>query len=760
MGTPTDVTVLHLPDQPSTALRDREEAEIYVAMVCFKHGPPRLHGVELEWTVHHRNDPSRPLDASLLRAALGPHAPQTINPHHDQLQLPAGSLITVEPGGQVEISTPPTRSVAGLIAVATADAATLADLLGECGLVLGDHGTDPHRPPNRLLQVPRYAAMQSVFDLIGPHGSRMMCSTASIQVCLDAGEADQIATRWQAAYALGPALVALFANSPNLNGRPTGWASSRLRATLSTCPPFTLPPEPSAVPASDGNLYGTAYEGGASNYGTVFKFTSSGTSGTLTVLHSFDLTDGSYPQGALVQATDGNLYGTTSQGGNVAPTAGTIFEITEGGKFSSLYSFDETTVPHPAGGLVQATNGSFYGTTASTVFNLSVGLPRFVKTEPTSGKVGAAVIILGTTLTGATKVEFNGTPATFTVVSSSEIETTVPAGATTGKVSVVTASGTLYSNTNFVVPQSALATSTALSSTPNPSNLGQSVTFTAKVTVTPPGTGTPTGTVTFLNGTTTLGSAALSSGEAVYATSGLSAGSHSMTAKYGGSTSFLGSTSPVLTQQVNTVTLSPTALNFGTQPVKTTTAAPTVTLTNNLSTAVTISGISFTGTDPGDFAQSNTCGSSVAAKGKCTISVKFTPQATGTRTATLNVKDSANNSPQTVSLTGTGELQVAWTPTSLTFAAQAVKTSSAAQTVTLTNDLSTALIISGISFTGTDPSDFAQTNTCGSSVAAKGKCTLSVKFTPQATGTRTATLNVKDTANNSPQTVKLTGTGE
>src|ERR1035437_6588409 len=143
-------------------------------------------------------------------------------------------------------------------------------------------------------------------------------------------------------------------------------------------------PNGELVQASDGNLYGTAYEGGASNYGTVFKFTSSGTSGTLTVLHSFDLTDGSYPQGALVQATDGNLYGTTSQGGNVAPTAGTIFEITEGGKFSSLYSFDETTVPHPAGGLVQATNGSFYGTTASTVFNLSVGLPRFVKTEPTS----------------------------------------------------------------------------------------------------------------------------------------------------------------------------------------------------------------------------------------------------------------------------------------------------------------------------------------------------------------------------------------
>jgi glutamate--cysteine ligase len=250
MGTPTEVTAPPLPKQPSRALRDREEAEMYVAMVCFKHGPPRLHGVELEWTVHHGSDPSRPLDASLLRLALGPHAPQTINPQHGQLHLPAGSLITVEPGGQVEISTPPTRSAAYLISVANADAAALADLLHDHGLVLGDYGTDAHRPPNRLLQVPRYEAMQAAFDLIGPQGSRMMCSTASMQVCLDAGEADQCATRWRAAHALGPSLVALFANSPNLNGRPTGWASSRLRATLGTCPPFTLPPEPSDDPAN------------------------------------------------------------------------------------------------------------------------------------------------------------------------------------------------------------------------------------------------------------------------------------------------------------------------------------------------------------------------------------------------------------------------------------------------------------------------------------------------------------------------------
>ena len=249
MDTPTEVTPAPAPVRPWATLHHRDQAEGYVAMVCFKHGPPRLHGVELEWTVHQVSDPRHPLDAGLLRLALGRHAPQTINPRHTQLPLPAGSLVTVEPGGQVEISTPPTSSPGDLVAVATADEAALAGLLERYGLVLGDHGTDAYRLPSRLLQVPRYAAMQAAFDLIGPQGSAMMCSTASLQVCLDAGSPGESVTRWAAVHSMGPALVALFANSPYLAGRRTGWASSRLRATLGTCPPFTLPPQPSDDPA-------------------------------------------------------------------------------------------------------------------------------------------------------------------------------------------------------------------------------------------------------------------------------------------------------------------------------------------------------------------------------------------------------------------------------------------------------------------------------------------------------------------------------
>jgi uncharacterized repeat protein (TIGR03803 family) len=209
------------------------------------------------------------------------------------------------------------------------------------------------------------------------------------------------------------------------------------------------------VQGTDGNFYGTTSQGGSSTActfgcGTVFKITSAG---TLTTLHSFVGTDGESPFGALVQATDGNFYGTTQNGG--ANGDGTIFEITPTGTLTTLHSFDGADGDEPRAGLVQATNGIFYGTTEfggnhnGTVFSLSVGLGPFVKTLPASGKVGAAVKILGTNLTGATSVTFNGTAATFIVVSKSEITTTVPTGATTGTVEVTIPSRTLKSNAKF-----------------------------------------------------------------------------------------------------------------------------------------------------------------------------------------------------------------------------------------------------------------------------------------------------------------------
>jgi glutamate--cysteine ligase len=221
-------------------IRSLADAEGYVALICFKHGPPELAGVELEWTVHHRDRPDRPLDGAHLVRALGPHAPATLTSTVGT-PLEQGSLVTVEPGGQVELSSRPCSSLSSLIDSVGRDRAALDSLLGSTGLVRGTTGLDPFRPPRRLLDVPRYAAMQAYFDRIGPHGSVMMCSTASTQVCLDAGTGADLAARWRALHVAGPALVALFANSPAAAGRRTGWASSRLRATLGSCPPHTHP---------------------------------------------------------------------------------------------------------------------------------------------------------------------------------------------------------------------------------------------------------------------------------------------------------------------------------------------------------------------------------------------------------------------------------------------------------------------------------------------------------------------------------------
>ena len=159
-------------------LRARVEAEAYVASVCFKHGPPRLTGVELEWTVHHRDDPRRRLDLATLAAALGDHSPPTLIPDSPHQPLPAGSTVTLEPGGQVEISSQPAADFATLIDAVTADHRTLSHLLDEVGLALGDRGADPFRTPARMLHTPRYAAMERAFTPIGPHGITMMAASA------------------------------------------------------------------------------------------------------------------------------------------------------------------------------------------------------------------------------------------------------------------------------------------------------------------------------------------------------------------------------------------------------------------------------------------------------------------------------------------------------------------------------------------------------------------------------------------------------
>jgi uncharacterized repeat protein (TIGR03803 family) len=289
------------------------------------------------------------------------------------------------------------------------------------------------------------------------------------------------------------------------------------------CPEGLLPVA-ALMQGTDGNLYGTTSRGAASNAGTLFKITPTGeltlldtfdgydgeattapliqvgqalygvtteggrggdgfyNSGTVFVspaagklkpLYSFCFYadcvgwgfDGSYPEG-LILAGDGNFYGTTQDGGyyyDNGSGGGTIFKITPTGTLTELYGFceqlydcaDGTT---PQAGLVQATNGIFYGTTEwggtfgqGTVFSLSLGLGPFVESNPAFGKAGYKINILGNNLKSTTSVTFNGTPAAFAVISGTHIEVTVPIGATTGTIEVTTPTGALSSNVAFQV---------------------------------------------------------------------------------------------------------------------------------------------------------------------------------------------------------------------------------------------------------------------------------------------------------------------
>lgn len=209
--------------------------------------------------------------------------------------------------------------------------------------------------------------------------------------------------------------------------------------------------------ARNGNLYGTSENGGTIGGGSVFEITPAGAYSTIYSFCSLQFcTDGDLPRGGLVQATNGILYGTTSTGGTLT---GTVFSISAAGTLHTIHNF--TGFAHgsmPEGSLLQATDGNLYGVTNGggvggdgAIFRVLTGLTPFVQAVPLAGTGSAQVLILGNNLSTATAVSFNGTAASFTVVSDTEIATTVPSGATTGNVTVTTSSATLDSNVAFRV---------------------------------------------------------------------------------------------------------------------------------------------------------------------------------------------------------------------------------------------------------------------------------------------------------------------
>jgi len=502
------------------------------------------------------------------------------------------------------------------------------------------------------------------------------------------------------------------------------------------------------VQGADGNFYGTTI-GGGDNAGTVFKITPDG---TLTTLHIFEEDDGLSPMGTMVQGTDGNFYGTTNGGG--ANFEGSVFKITPSGTLTTLASLgndDEGGAPYA--GVIQATDGNFYGTathggnengmvfkvtptgTITTLYSFCSqnGCPDGM--SPFAGLVqGADGNLYGATSSGG---DFN----------SCSLEQGC------GTIFKIALDGTLttvhdFHSTDGFNPQGTLT----LGSDGNfygTTFYGGANNFGTVFTMTPAGT------------LTTLHSFNQTDGSMPYAGLVQAANGkfYGTTSSGGTSGNCNGGCGTVFSLDLGlggggAVTLSRTSLTFAKQVVNTTSTDKTITLTNTGTIPLVFNNVTISG----DFAVSkSTCGASLAVGMKCKISVAFTPTQLGTLTGTLTISDNAANSPQTVALSGSGVLPVTLTPASASYPKRAVGSTSPAKTFTLTNNQTVSLDNIAMQTTG----DFAvSATTCASSLPAKGKCKISVTFTPQATGARTGQLSVSDSADNSPQTANLSGIGK
>ena len=407
-------------------------------------------------------------------------------------------------------------------------------------------------------------------------------------------------------------------------------------------------------------------------------------------------------------------------------------------------------------------------TTSLTAQEVTLSLSPNTLSVPQSGSGTSTVTITGavgsvslsaTGLPSGVTAAFNPNPAT----STSTLTLTVSASATTGAatVTVMSTSGSLTATTTLnltVTPPP----SYALSANPSSVNVEQGSQGTTTITITPANgftgsvtlsaTGLPVGVTSAFNPNPATSTSTLTLAASATATTGTA------TVTVSGISGSLTETTPLgltVTAPATTVTLTPASLAFGNHAVDTPSTAKSVTLKNTGTATLNISGI---GIEQGTYfaISSNTCGATLAPDKTCKVDVTFTPTQLSAEKDTLSFTDNASGSPQTVALSGTGEAQATLTPASLTFAKQKVGTTSAAKKVTLKNNLPTSLTVTQWSIAA--PFAISAT-TCGTVNSGKS-CTFSVTFSPTQTGSATATLFVTDGANNSPQTVSLSGTGD
>jgi len=213
------------------------------------------------------------------------------------------------------------------------------------------------------------------------------------------------------------------------------------------------------------------------------------------------------------------------------------------------------------------------------------------------------------------------------------------------------------------------------------------------------------------------------------------------------------------TPTASTAAFSPTSVTFPATAVGSLSTNETITFKNTGTAAMAVSSFKFSGTNAAEFEiAGKTCITSLAAGASCTLTLAFKPTAAGTATATFTATDNASNSPQSIALTGSTPIDATFSPTSLTFPATAVGSTSAVQTVTFSNPGYAAMTVSSFTFTGANAAEFEiVSKTCVTSLVAGASCTLTLAFKPTATGAASATFQAKDNATNSPQTITLSG---
>ena len=540
------------------------------------------------------------------------------------------------------------------------------------------------------------------------------------------------------------------------------------------------------VEGSDGNFYGTtqyggtgdanvAYDGPSNGGGTAFKITSGG---TLSTLYNFcsqgspTCSDGGGPL-ALIEGSDGNFYGVNSVGGalfnDLAPF-GTAFEITSSGTQTTLYSFcsgagssscSDAMVPDA---LVQGSDGNFYGASQTggqyidgAIFKLALA-PAL--SAPVQLSISSAQIDLGQSATLSWQV-LNGASATMQQCYAFVQNGVTGAGTWTGLQSGTAANG-VYSGSATLTPTAEGTYTYALTCGGTESGFA-ALTAGAAQPLAISTTSLPGGTL----GVGYAQTLAATGGVPPYAwsvTSGSLPAGLSLAASTGaitGTPAQAGTSS--FTVQVKDSASTP---NTVTAQLSIAIAAPPMTIsTTGLPSATVGTAYAQTLAATGGVPPYTWSVSSGTLPQGLTLSasagtISGTPTATGTSSFTVEAQDS-ESTPETA----TANLSIAvnaallpgvtLSPTSLTFAAQDTGSTSAAQTVTLTNSGTGALSLTSIAASG----DFAETNNCGSSVAASSDCTISVTFTPTAGGALSGTLTINDNASGSPQTVTLTGTG-